>query len=282
MCWQEHHRSCPLRSGQHPWVHELDLVVRRLHRGQLWVQDVSGDTPVCMPDGVLLDGCLRTTHNAPFLFPCNQWHKTFPFQGERWVITAYHMPGVAHHVINGLGFPTESPQLPSRKRSLSPQEAPPQEPTMHVDEAALSVMRAAADKFLEPQPTLPVPRGSSVGFSPEPSASARPLPHALAPPSLGRCGSRPETPCQRVTCERPLVIELCCGTALLSALRKKQATLSFPLTGVTISTSRMCGPCRWICAYHPLGHFSGTFARRAPLHGYTLHHLVARPAERVR
>ena len=96
------------------------------------------------------------------------------------------MPGVARHVLDGLGFPPDSLPLPSRKRSLSPQATPPQEPTVQVDAAALTAMRAAADKFLAPQPTLPVPRGSSVGFSPAPPASAGPLPAAspLAPPAL--------------------------------------------------------------------------------------------------
>ena len=91
---------------------------------------------------------------------------------------------------------------------------------MQIDEAALSAMRAEADKFLVPAPYLAAPKSSSVGVSPEPSKPTGPLPHAgpLAPPSLGPCGSRPETPCQRVTCDRPLVIELCCGTALLSSV----------------------------------------------------------------
>ena len=116
-------------------------------------------------------------------------------------------------------------------RSLPSQAAPPQEPTVRIDEAALTAMRTAADKLLEPQPTLPAPRGSSLGFSPEPSASARPQPHAspLAPPSLGPCGSRPETPCQRVTCARPLVIELCCGTALLSSVAQEAGYAVLPI-----------------------------------------------------
>ena len=101
-----------------PGSTNLTLSVGDFAGGQLWVEDVNGDTPVCMPDGVLLDGSLRSTHNAPFLFPCEKWHQTFPFQGERWVLTAYHMPDVSHHAISGLGFPRKSPQLPSRKRSL--------------------------------------------------------------------------------------------------------------------------------------------------------------------
>ena len=39
---------------------------------------------------------------------------------------------------------------------------------MQMGEAALSVMRAEADKFLVPEPNLAVPRGSPVGVSPEP------------------------------------------------------------------------------------------------------------------
>ena len=33
VCWQEHRISCPSRFGQFPRVHELDIVIRRLHRG---------------------------------------------------------------------------------------------------------------------------------------------------------------------------------------------------------------------------------------------------------
>ena len=132
-----------------PGSMNLALSVGEFAGGQLWVEDVNGDTPVCLPDGVLLDGSLHNTHNAPFLFPCEKWHQTFPFQGERWVLAAYHMPGVAHHVITGSS--------------------------------------AAGQRFC---PALP----------------------------------------------------------------RRQATPSSPLTGATISTSRMCERCAWICDKHLLGH----------------------------
>ena len=48
----------------------LTLSVGEFAGGQLWVEDVNGDTPVCLPNGVLLDGRLHNTHNSPLLFPC--------------------------------------------------------------------------------------------------------------------------------------------------------------------------------------------------------------------
>ena len=73
-----------------------------------------------------------------------------------------------------------------------------EEQAMQIDEAALSATRAEADKFLVPAPSLP-------------------------------CGSGPATPCQRVTCERPFVIELCCGTALLSSLAQEAGYAVLPI-----------------------------------------------------
>ena len=154
-----------------PGSMNLTLSVGEFAGGQLWVEDVNGDTPVCLPDGVLLDGSLRNTRNAPLLFPCEKWHQTFPFQGERWVLTAYHMPGVAHHVITDLGFPLVPPQ-PAATGDVS-------EPAMQMGEAALSVLRAEADKFLAPKPHLAVPRGSPVGVSPKPPESTGLVPHAV-------------------------------------------------------------------------------------------------------
>ena len=153
--------------------------------GQLWVEDPLGKTPVCMPTGELLDGALHSTRNAPLLFPCDKWHMTFPFEGERWVITAYQMPGVSPATLAGLGFPSEPLHTPLLKRKLPPQDSAPQDqPGQVTDEVTLSAMRAQADKLLQPAASsvLPVstsPRGPKVlGVSPEPAASCSP---ALAP-----------------------------------------------------------------------------------------------------
>ena len=163
---------------------------------------------------------------------------TFPFEGERWVITAYQMPGVSPATLAGLGFPSEPLHTPLLKRKLPPQDSAPQDqPGQVTDEVTLSAMRAQADKLLQPAASsvLPVstsPNGPKVlGVSPEPAASCSP---ALAPctpvvpPSLGS-GSRPETPCQRATCARPLFIELCCGSALLSSVAQEAGYSVLPV-----------------------------------------------------
>ena len=201
----------------------LTLSLGDFEGGQLWVEDPAGKTPVCMPDGVLLDGCIHVTHNARLLFPCE---------------TAYHMPDVAADVLAGLGFPPGPPpkSTPSLKRKLPAVQFP----CLQANEVALSAMRAQADKLLAPDPALvPVPadpRGSPVvGFSPGPNASRSPAIAELqgtapvAPTSLVPFGSRSETPCQQVTCDRPLVIELCCGTALLSSVAQEAGYAVLPV-----------------------------------------------------
>ncbi|CAE7347311.1 unnamed protein product [Symbiodinium natans] len=78
-----------------PGSSNLTVGIGSYSDGGLWVEDQAGTVPQFIPKlGVTLPGKIVTTHHAPFKFPVHLWHCTQPWLGDRWVLTAFTLPGV--------------------------------------------------------------------------------------------------------------------------------------------------------------------------------------------
>ncbi|CAE6948870.1 unnamed protein product [Symbiodinium natans] len=77
-----------------PGSSNLTVGIGSYSDGGLWVEDQAGTVPQFIPKlGVTLPGKIVKTHQAPFKFPVHLWHCTQPWLGDRWVLTAFTLPG---------------------------------------------------------------------------------------------------------------------------------------------------------------------------------------------
>ncbi|CAE7223898.1 unnamed protein product [Symbiodinium sp. CCMP2592] len=93
-----------------PGSKNLVLSLGSFSDGQLWLEDVEGNTPRFVPDlSRSVPGRLVDVHNKPFSFDPGLWHGSSDWVGDRWVIIAYSIPEVSCEVLRDLGFPMVPP-----------------------------------------------------------------------------------------------------------------------------------------------------------------------------
>ncbi|CAE7294731.1 KIF15 [Symbiodinium natans] len=77
-----------------PGSSNLTVGIGSCSDGGLWIEDQAGTVPQFIPKlGVTLMGKIVRTHHEPFKFPVHLWHCTQPWLGDRWVLTAFTLPG---------------------------------------------------------------------------------------------------------------------------------------------------------------------------------------------
>ena len=109
------HRDSANAAGSH----NLTVGVGDYCGGGLWLENPQRDTNKFIPElgNSLLGSVVQTRHN-PLRFPKDLWHATTPWEGDRWILTAYSMPCVPSNVLDGLGFPC--PPRPDKVPSPTP------------------------------------------------------------------------------------------------------------------------------------------------------------------
>jgi len=98
-----------------PGSYNLTVGIGSYTSGGLWVEDSEGSVQQYIPQlSEQIRGKIVNTHHAPLKFPSQLWHCTQPWLGDRWILTAYTLPDIAHETIAMLGFPraaAESPEV---------------------------------------------------------------------------------------------------------------------------------------------------------------------------
>ena len=98
-----------------PGSPNLSLSLGSFTGGRLWLEDLhclhlGAPTSVPLGDawlhGVAIDTCCR-----PLCFDGRIRHMTLPYQGERWALTAFTLPGVGCHDLNFWGFHYPLPRV---------------------------------------------------------------------------------------------------------------------------------------------------------------------------
>ena len=109
-----------------PGSSNLTVGIGSYSDGGLWVEDQAGTVPQFIPKlGVTLPGKIVKTHQAPFKFPVHLWHCTQPWLGDRWVLTAFTLPGVSGDTLRDLGFPWPQPRTMPPAPVPTPEPCPP-------------------------------------------------------------------------------------------------------------------------------------------------------------
>ena len=107
-----------------PGSPNLSLSLGPFTGGRLWLEDLH-----CMHLGAptfhsWLHGVAIDTHCRPLSFDGRIRHMTLPYQGERWALTAFTLPGVCCSDLEFLGFPLPcsavAPSLPLPHSGSSP------------------------------------------------------------------------------------------------------------------------------------------------------------------
>ena len=113
-----------------PGSSNLTVGIGSYSDGGLWIEDQAGTVPQFIPKlGVTLMGKIVRTHHEPFKFPVHLWHCTQPWLGDRWVLTAFTLPGVSGDTLRDLGFPWPQPRNIPPAPTPKPVNCPPtQEP----------------------------------------------------------------------------------------------------------------------------------------------------------
>jgi len=163
--------------------------------GELWLEDAVGESAATLPSGQLVHGSIVDTFCRQISLLCSLWHKTLPYTGERWVVTAYTLAGGQPEVLAPLGFPCSS-----RASAV----VPPLQPE--------------ASRQVPPTPPLSAsPLGPAVcGSSPAPAHpqhSKRLKSHHSPSPSA----------------DKPLFLEICSGSAMLSYVAKEAGYHAVPI-----------------------------------------------------
>ena len=147
-----------------PGSSNLTVGIGSYSDGGLWVEDQAGTVPQFIPKlGVTLPGKIVTTHHAPFKFPVHLWHCTQPWLGDRWVLTAFTLPGVSGDTLKGLGFPWPQPRTKPPAPVPTPEPCPPSQqavPSLEVNWGKPSPKGFAHHRLIL-QPQIPRPPPSS-------------------------------------------------------------------------------------------------------------------------
>ena len=92
-----------------PGSPNLSLSLGPFTGGRLWLEDLHCmhlGAPTSIPSGdSWLHGVAIDTHCRPLSFDGRIRHMTLPYQGERWALTAFTLPGVCCSDLEFLGFP---------------------------------------------------------------------------------------------------------------------------------------------------------------------------------
>ena len=96
--------------------------------GGLWLEDTDGNVRLFVPEvNAFLPGRVVITRESPFQFDGQLWHAHRPWSGERWVLTAYTVPGADASALKGFGFPCKGcssvpkpPALPAFELPAAP------------------------------------------------------------------------------------------------------------------------------------------------------------------
>ncbi|CAE7223759.1 SLC24A2 [Symbiodinium sp. CCMP2592] len=164
--------------------------------GQLWLEDASGTSQATVAGDSHIRGKIVDTFCCPTSFPCNLWHKTMPFTGERWVVTLYTLSGGQPATLLPLGFPCDP-------AAAAQQLPPPLQPVLPLECAPFGS-----------SPSAPAPLGSS--------------PASPADPPCKRLKSQAQAePTPRH--EKPLFLEICSGSAMLSYVAKEAGYTAVPI-----------------------------------------------------
>ena len=146
-----------------------------------------------MPSGASLKGVVIDTYCSPKSFLCSLWHKTLPYKGERWVVTAYTLSGASPEMLRPLGFPCDAAAAP----------APVQPAPAKLGTASLEL--------------------NSSG----PSSKGSVTPAAAPPPKRLKCAPPPSTPLGPPS--KPVFLEICSGSAMLSYVAKEAGYHAVPI-----------------------------------------------------
>ena len=111
-----------------PGSPNLSLSLGPFTGGRLWLEDLHCmhlGAPTSIPSGdSWLHGVAIDTHCRPLSFDGRIRHMTLPYQGERWALTAFTLPGVCCSDLEFLGFPlpcsAAAPSLPLPLSGSSP------------------------------------------------------------------------------------------------------------------------------------------------------------------
>ena len=77
--------------------------------GGLWLEETDGNVRLFVPEvNAFLSGRVAITRESPFQFDGQLWHAHRPWSGERWVLTAYTVPGADASALEGFGFPCKA------------------------------------------------------------------------------------------------------------------------------------------------------------------------------
>ena len=107
-------------SGNMPGTLNHTFCVGSFSGGGLWLESELGDETATLPSGGSIKGVVVDTVCSPKSFLCSLWHKTLPYTGERWVVTAYTLSGASPETLRPLGFPCDVRATPA---SLQPAPA---------------------------------------------------------------------------------------------------------------------------------------------------------------
>lgn len=190
-------------SGNQPGSMNHTFCIGDFKGGALWLENMHGGAAASLPGGQVVTGDVVDTFCRPTSFPCHLWHQTMPYTGERWVITAYTLAGGQPKVLLPLGFPccSDSPELSSAVSALEP----------HAQAAG-------------PLPQSPSPPTSGSSSLPLVGSASSPASPATQPSKRPRCEP---TPAARHG--KPLFLEICSGSALLSYVAKEAGYIAVPI-----------------------------------------------------
>ena len=180
-------------SGNKPGTMNHTFCVGSFSGGGLWLESELGDEEASMPSGASLKGVVIDTYCSPKSFLCSLWHKTLPYKGERWVVTAYTLSGASPEMLRPLGFPCDAAAAP----------APVQPAPAKLGTASLEL--------------------NSSG----PSSKGSVTPAAAPPPKRLKCAPPPSTPLGPPS--KPVFLEICSGSAMLSYVAKEAGYHAVPI-----------------------------------------------------
>ena len=148
-----------------PGSPNLSLSLGSFTGGLLWLEDLHClhlGAPTSVPSGdSWLHGVTVDTHCRPISFDGRNRHMTLPYQGERWALTAFTLPGVCCSDLEFLGFP-----LPFTEVDPSPPLSPSGSSPSPVGVKPLGPLAPVAPQTLPPSGSAAVCSDSAQTYKP--------------------------------------------------------------------------------------------------------------------